>query len=136
VLSDQELVITNAKGRLFVQTLLPEEAAVTQFSGAELYRIDGRDYPPDHETGPAPECRVEISPPRARAVDYFLHVMTATDASTTKVPRATAKIGQNATELRLPGISVIFTLDRPGGEIKIAGSKASFTNQRDGVGPR
>jgi len=130
VLSDQELVITNAKGRLFVQTLLPEEAAVTQFSGAELYRIDGRDYPPDHETGPAPECRVEISPPRARAVDYFLHVMTATDASTTKVPRATAKIGQNATELRLPGISVIFTLDRPGGEIKIAGTKASFTNQK------
>jgi hypothetical protein len=130
VLSDQQLVITNGKGRLFVQTLLPEEAAVKMFSGAELYRIDGRGYPPDHETGPAPECRVEISPPRARAVDYFLHVLTATDASTTKVPRATAKIGQNAAELRLPGISVIFTLDRPGGEIKIAGSKASFTNQK------
>ena len=93
--SGQDLVITNGKGRLFVQTLLPAEAEVKQISGQELYRIDGRDYPPDHETGPAPECRVEISPPQPRAIDYFLHVLTATDASTTRVPRATAKVEGN-----------------------------------------
>jgi len=73
-LSDKQLVITNGKGRLFVQTLLPEEAAVKQFSGAELYRMTGATTRRTTKTGPAPECRVEISPPRARAVNYFLHV--------------------------------------------------------------
>jgi hypothetical protein len=113
---------------LFVQTLLPSEAEVKQISGQELYRIDGRDYPPDHETGPAPECRVEISPRQPRAMDYFLHVLTATDASTASVPRATAKVEGNAAELRLPGILITFTLDRPGGRIEIAGSKTLFAS--------
>jgi hypothetical protein len=131
-LSGQHLIVTNGKGRLFVQTLLPAEAEVKQIFGQGLYRIDGRDYPPDHETGPAPECRVEISPSQPRATDYFLHVLTATDASTTRVPRATAKAEGNTVELRLPGIFITFTLDRPGGEIGIAGSKTPLASEKRG----
>jgi hypothetical protein len=80
----QDLAITNGRGRLFVQSLLPVSPEVRQVSGPELYRIDGRDYPPDQETGAAPECRLEISPSAPATVDYFLHVLTATEV---RIPR-------------------------------------------------
>jgi len=39
--TDKHLVITNGKGRLFVQTLLPENPAVRLVSGSELYSYGG-----------------------------------------------------------------------------------------------
>jgi hypothetical protein len=61
-------------------------------------------------------------------MDYFLHVLTAVDASTTAVSRATAKVEGNTALLRLPGILIRFTLDKTGGEIEMAGAKTPFTN--------
>ena len=95
------LVVTNGKGRLFVQTLLPEKAQVRLASGDDVYRYDGESYPPRRDTGPAPECRVEIAPPRAAAVDHFLHVLTAADASVEDVPVA---------QMRLEGDEVLVTV--------------------------
>ncbi|HSB17426.1 MAG TPA: hypothetical protein VLE22_23455 [Bryobacteraceae bacterium] len=119
----RSFTITNGKGRLFVQSLLPDGAEVKQVSGAELYRIGGRDYPPDHATGPASECRVEISPSSPRTVDYFLHVLTATDASVSSVPRAAVTVGSDKVTVTLPGINLTFAKDRVGGEITIAGKQ-------------
>ena len=107
----RSLTITNGKGRLFVQSLLPDGAEVKQVCGTELYRIGGRDYPPDHETGPAPECRVEVSPSSPRTVDYFLHVLTATDASVPVVPRAAATVGSDKVTVTLPGIDLTLAKD-------------------------
>ena len=124
-----DLAITNGKGRLFVQTLLPGNAAVTMAQGPELYRIDGRDYPPDHETGAAPECRVEISPRAPAAADYFLHVLTATDATTAKVPRATATDAGDRVTVRVAGAEITFTKDAPGGAIALRGTRGEFANR-------
>ncbi|MFQ5809589.1 MAG: heparinase II/III family protein, partial [Armatimonadota bacterium] len=40
------LVVTNGKGRLFVRTLLPQNARVNLVSGADLYSYGGQTYPP------------------------------------------------------------------------------------------
>jgi len=85
-----DLVITNGKGRLFVQTVLPEDPQVKLVVGGDLYRYGGKAYPAKRDTGPAPECRIEVSPSQPAAVDYFLHVLTASDAATASVSKATA----------------------------------------------
>jgi hypothetical protein len=88
----QQMVITNGKGRLFVQTLLPTEPELRLISGDDLYKVNGRAYPPRRTTGLAPECRIEVSPPHAAAEDFFLHVLTAASADTTTVPVANVQI--------------------------------------------
>jgi hypothetical protein len=86
------LVVTNGRGRLFVQTLLPGNPQVKLISGPDLYSYGGKTYPPEKDTGPAPQCRIEISPSQQAAVDYFLHVLTAADADTASVEKATAHV--------------------------------------------
>ena len=86
------LMVTNEGGRLFLQTVLPREPQVRIIEQQDIYSYDGRNYPPERDRGPAPECRVEISPPVPATVDYFLHVMTATDTGTSSVPQAVAQV--------------------------------------------
>ncbi len=120
------LVVTNGKGRLFIQSMLPAQPAVRTFSGAELYRIDGRDYPPEHETGAAPETRIEISPRAPAAEDYFLHVLTAVDAAVSSVPRAAATVSARDVRVTLPGVTVRFTKGAAGGEIEIGAKRMAL----------
>lgn len=126
---DEHLVITNGKGRLFVRTLLPYNPDVKIVSGSELYRYGGRNYPPARVTGPAPECRIEVSPPEPRAWDYFLHVLTATDSSMTSVQRATANVTADEIGVSVGQIKFIFTTTRIGGGIDLAGSIRLFANE-------
>ncbi|HLB72900.1 MAG TPA: heparinase II/III family protein [Sedimentisphaerales bacterium] len=79
------LVVTNGKGRLFIQTILPPSSAVRLVSGEDLYSYGGNNYPPDRDTGPAPQCRIEISPSGPNSIDYFLHVLTAADSDTNSI---------------------------------------------------
>jgi heparin/heparan-sulfate lyase len=127
--TDKHLVITNGngstgspsraksrEGRLFVQTLLPENPAVRLVSGSELYSYGGGEavsalrpagilpavenkgkmtsphYPPSHNTGPAPECRIEVSPSKPSSWDYFLHVLTAAGSDTDSIETAEARL--------------------------------------------
>jgi hypothetical protein len=85
----QNLVITNGKGRLFVQTLLPSNPEIRLVEGSDLYSYGGKTYLPAQDTGPAPQCRIEISPSASQTADYFLHVLTAADAGTSSVEQAT-----------------------------------------------
>jgi hypothetical protein len=75
-----------------MQTLLPEKANVEFFSGEKLYMIDGINYPPQRDTGPAPECRVEISATEAKNDHIFVHVLTATKDDVVGVPLAKATV--------------------------------------------
>ena len=102
------LVITNGKGRLFVQTLLPRDAEVTLHHGQDLYRYGGHTYAPERDTGPAPECRVEISPPRPAATDYFLHVLTATEATIDAVERVTMEESDDQVRVQVGSAAVTF----------------------------
>jgi len=124
------LVITNGKGRLFVQTVLPQNPKVRLAGGDDLYRYGGRDYPPRRNTGPAPECRIEVSPPEPAAADYFLHVLTATDAGTQSAPRAVARVGKDEITVTVGDAKIGFTTERVGGWIEAGNKRVQFS---DGV---
>jgi len=120
------LVVTNGKGRLFVETLVPVKPLVRLQSGDDLYRYGGQAYPPGKDTGVAPECRIEISPPQPAEVDYFLHVLTATDAATNTVPKATAQIRGGEVITLIGTQTIVFTTDRVGGQIESDGKIVKF----------
>jgi hypothetical protein len=122
-----DLVITHGQGRLFVQTLLPTQRLLTLASGENLYRYDGQNFPPRRNTGPAPECRIEISPGRPSATDYFLHVLTATDAGVESVPQGVVRLEAGHVQLELAGTKLTFTTDSLGGEITLGGQTAKLT---------
>ena len=109
------LVVTNGEGRLFIQTLLPSAATVRLVSGDDLYRYDGNSYPPGRDTGPAPQCRVEISPRKASNVDYFCHVLTASE----RVSIAPANLTTNDTEVAVTIGRVVMTFSKGGPALSV-----------------
>ena len=120
------LVVTNGKGRLFVQTLLPQSPEVKINSGDQLYSYGGESYPPERVFGPLPECRVEVSPPEPAAVDYFLHVLTATDSEVSSVPQAVAQVTGTEISVNIGGATLTFTTEGVGGWIEISGTRNAF----------
>ena len=122
------LTITNGAGRLFVTTLLPQNPQVTLASGAGLYQYDGQNFPPSVNTGPAPECRIGVSPATASTVDYFLHVLTATDTSIKSVTPATVQQSGDEVTATLGIITVTFTKSSVGGRIAFSGPIYTFAD--------
>jgi hypothetical protein len=102
------LVVTNGKGRLFLQSVLPRDAQVKCVTGLDLYTYGGKSYPPEREQGAAPECRVEISPPMPATEDEFLHVLTATESTTAAVPQAVAQVTDTAVTLTIGTAKIAF----------------------------
>ncbi len=111
VATDQPLAVTHGKGKLFVQTLLPEGTETRLVAGADLYTYGDRSYPPQRDTGPAPECRIEVSPREPRETDYFLHVLTATDAGVPTVEKAAVVIGDEQLRVSLADVTITFAAD-------------------------
>jgi len=122
------LTITNGQGRLFMQTLLPEAPQIHLAQGAGLYQYDGQSFPPDRDTGPAPQCRIEVSPGTPVLTDYFLHVLTAADASTASVPEASVSQGDTSITVSLPNTSLSFTTGNVGGSINLNGTLSELSN--------
>ncbi len=125
----EHLVVTNGKGRLFLQTLLPRNPRVELVSGSDLYRYGGKNYPPRRDTGPAPECRVEISPSQQSAADYFLHVLTAADSNVASPEKAIPRIEGQRVTVTIGKTKIAFTATQVGGGIQISGRYASFANR-------
>ncbi len=121
-----QLVVTNGKGRLFLQTLLPENPQVRLATGTDLYTYGGHSYPPSRNTGPAPECRIEISPSEPRAMDYFLHVLKATGAEESNGPSATATVDAGQVRVTVGAVTITFNLPKVGGTFELAGHKANL----------
>ena len=92
---------SNGNGRLFLQTLFPEKTNVALFFGDNLYTIDGIDYPPERDTGPAPECRMEITPSASNKDYLFVHVLQATKDDVTQVPLAKVNVSGNKVSVTL-----------------------------------
>ena len=122
------LVVTNGKGRLFVQTLLPgeREGAARQRRGPLPLRRARLSAGQEHRAGP--ECRIEVSPSQPAAADYFLHVLTATDAGTQSVPRATARVGANEITVTVGDTRIGFATDRVGGWIERGKKRVPLAN--------
>ncbi len=117
-----DLVVTNGDGRLHIQTVLPTDPVVRLATGDDLYSYGGQTYPPDRDTGPAPECRIEVSPATPAETGYFLHVLTATAATVDSVPRATAEVGDDEVTVVIGDTQIAFTTAEVGGQIRIGGS--------------
>jgi len=125
----KHLIVTNGNGRLFIQTLLPRNPVVKLVTGENLYSYGGKDCLPADDTGPAPECRIEISPLQLREVDYFLHVLTATDANTNSVDEATGHIQGQEITVTVGKTRMKFTTAEVGGRIQISGHTFNFANK-------
>ena len=124
----EHLVVTNGKGRLFIKTLLPTNPEVRLISGPNLYSYGGKSYQPEQDTGPAPECRIEICPSRQSDDDYFLHVLTAADASVESAEKPSVRAeGQNII-VTIGKTEITFTTTEVGGSIRISGRYARFMN--------
>lgn len=120
------LIVTNGKGRLFLQTLLPAHPRVQLVAVADLYTYGGHSYPPRRDTGPAPECRIEISPAQPQTTDFFLNVLTATDTEVADVENAVATVGNGQVQVRLGTMTITFDTDKVGGSIESAGRETSL----------
>ncbi len=120
------LVVTSGKGRLFLRTLLPDHPEVRLVAAADLYTYGGHSHPPQRDTGPAPECRIEISPAQPQTTDYFLNVLTATGAEVTDVENAVARIGHGQVQVRLGTMTITFDTDGVGGSIESAGQRTAL----------
>lgn len=117
------LTITHGQGRLSVQTLLPLGARAQFREGEELYRVDGQHYAPRHETGPAPACRIEISPPAPALEDLFLHVLTVDDApAPPPQPAAVEDLGQELA-VRIGPATLVLHKRQLGGQITVDGQR-------------
>ena len=117
------LVVTNGKGRLFVQTLLPKSPEVALRTGDALHTYGGNAYAPRRNTGPAPECRIEVSPPAPSREDLFLHVLTATDATVDSVPPATVEEAEDAVLVRIADTEMSFRRTAIGGHVAVGGAR-------------
>ena len=127
--SEQDLIVTNGKGRLFIQTLLPRNPQVKLLADSDLYSYSGKNYPPKRDTGPAPKCRIEISPSEPRAVDYFLHILTATDAATASIQSATVQTDDEQVAVRFRNKTIVFGTAQVGGHIIISGHRTNFADK-------
>ncbi len=125
----QNLVITNGKGRLFIQTLLPSNPQRKLVIGPDLYSYGGRTFLPGRDTGPAPECRIEISPSQRQTDDYFLHVLTAPDADTADAEKATAVVQEQDITVRIGTTIITFTKAKVGGYITVGEHDAELANK-------
>ncbi len=98
-------------------------------AGDDLYRYGGESYPPSRNTGPAPECRIEVSPSRPATTDYFLHVLTATDAETAAVPQAAVQVAADEVTATVGNTTLRFTKARVGGSIERNGRRIPFAEK-------
>ena len=124
------LVVTNGEGRLFVQTVLPQNPQVELFSGDKLYSYGGDQYDPTRQPpGPVPECRIEVSPSEASATGYFLHVLTATDAAVQSVPQATVDAEGDEIVVAAGETRLTFAKEAVGGSIEVDGQATAFPDE-------
>lgn len=127
--SSGDLIVTNGKGRLFIATLLPRNPQVRLFADSDLYSYGGKTYPPRRDTGPAPKCRIEISPSRQKTVDHFLHILTATDADATSVEKAAVQADDKQVTVTLGDTKIVFATAQVAGNITISGHRTTFANK-------
>jgi len=125
--SGEFLVVTNDDGgRLFIQTLLPERPRVGLNMGDALYSYHGKSFPPEEVRGPAPECRIAVSPSKPSLNDLFLHVLTVTDNDVENIPPASEVTNGNEITVMLYGVKVGFYKDRVDGWIETDGKVKNF----------
>jgi hypothetical protein len=122
-------MITDKNGRLFVQTLVPNEVETKLYHGDELYTYGAHRFEPDNTIMPAPKCRMEISPRQPSRDDIFLHVFTTADATLDYAPVAHAKMEGDDVRLKLDGTEVAFRRSDVGGWVETKRVRRMLTRE-------
>ncbi len=118
VLKGRTANIVNGKGRLEVQTLLPERAQMRAVRGY-TYRGQTFDEAKSGQSDVAPQWRMEVSPGAAQIEDVFLHVLSTEDKPTpATLVRQGGRIGA-----RIGGTQVLFDTGGKTGGALITGGK-------------
>ena len=107
----------NGKGKLTMQTLLPEQATIRKVFG---YTYGGQTFdPPVSAYTPfANKWRLEVRPPQAQTQDVFLHVLSTSDA-----PQPAQLIRQgDQVGVKVGDIQVLFG-DRVGGTLALGANQ-------------
>ena len=114
------LVAESGKGRLFCETILPEDATLSTIGGpGKEFWSNGKNWEPDaaflasaargtRRTGRGPyfgAWRLEVAPGSPRAQDRFLHVLTAADTSATapKIEKVVTD-GKDGVTVKVPNV--------------------------------
>jgi heparin/heparan-sulfate lyase len=105
---------TNGKGRLTVETLLPEQPVIRKIEG---YTYRGQTFPPKQSalTPLAHKWRVEVLPGKPQAEDVFLHVLQTSDPQPVELVRKIGAVGAKVGE-----IEVVFS-GQAGGTLSVGG---------------
>jgi heparin/heparan-sulfate lyase len=90
----------DGNGHLLMQTLLPEKTNTMPFIGDKLYMVNGTNYPPQRSTGPAPKCRIEISPKEPKKEYVFVNVFR-TSSGERPSPTSFAKAAVSGGKVRV-----------------------------------
>jgi len=126
----QFLRVTNDEGgRLFLQALLPKELKITLNTREDLYTYDGENYAPKEIRGPAPECRISVSPGKPAKEDFFLNILTATNGSVDSPLTASYDESDKCFFVRIGEDLIEFQKERIGGRIELRGIERELTGQ-------
>jgi len=108
------VAIANGKGRLAVETLLPERPVIRKVQGY-AYRGQVFDPPPTVHTPLAHKWRIEVLPPEPRTDDVFLHVLQTDQPQPVQLVRKAGQVG-----VRIGEAEVLFT-GKVGGTLTVRG---------------
>ena len=84
--ASQTFTITSGNGRLVGRTLLPAAADLKLVQG---FTVESTPHPPSTAGDESGGARLEISPQKEAARDYFLHLLYATEPTVSAPPAAT-----------------------------------------------
>ncbi len=109
------VAVTNGKGRMAVETLLPERPVIRKVEG---YTYRGQSFPaPQSNLTPlASRWRVEVLPPEPRTEDIFLHVIQTVDT-----PQPAEVIQKNGQVGAKVGAAEVLFSGKVGGTIQVGG---------------
>ncbi len=119
------ITITQGKGKLICQTLLPERVSIEKVGGpGREFWVNGENYPPQKSDPEAGAWRVEISPREEKTDDVFLHVLVTGDSGLTEI--IPLRVERDDEQVRIEGeymggdIECVFLLkEAPGGRIRV-----------------
>jgi len=150
----------SGKGRLFCETILPDDAALSKIGGpGKEFWSNGKNWEPDtaflasaergaKRTGRGPyygAWRLEVAPGAPRPNDRFLHVLTAADTSVSSAPqtRKIVKDGIDGVIVTLPAssggtveVTVLFNREGPVGGMIAIGKDAPLHPLTTSVQPQ
>jgi hypothetical protein len=109
----------NGKGRMAVETLLPEKPQIRKVKGY-TYRGQTFDPPPSNLTPLAHKWRVEVLPGEPRAEDLFLHVLQTDQPQAAELVRKGGAVGA-----KVGGTEVLFS-GPVGGTLSVGGKTVSL----------